>query len=178
MSDNQPLSQERSSLRESVRAELEEARKQFFALLDSLSEADFRQKSISSAWTIKELLVHIVFWLRETPRVVRIVQTGRGIRNIPEPLFDWLNLWLTRLMAWRQTRQSIAAHYERAYRAILKLVEGIQVDEWGKGASFGGPFHGEYRTIEMIIRSHHTHVQEHAMEIWRSLSREPMIYNN
>jgi hypothetical protein len=82
----------------------------FFA---TLSEADFRQKSIASAWTIKELLVHIVFWLRETPRVVKVVRTGRGIRSI-----------------------------------------------------------GEYRTIETIIRSHHTHFQEHATEIWQSLSRE------
>ena len=36
----------------------------------------------------------------------------------------------------------------------------------------GGPFHGEYRTIETIIRSYHTHVQEHTAEIWRSLPRE------
>jgi len=116
------------------------------------------------------LLVHIVFWLRQTPGVVRVVRTGRGIRTIPTSLFDWLNLWLTRLAAWRQNRQSILARYERAYQATLRLVEGIAEEEWNKGASFGGPFHGEYRTIEIIIRSHRAHLQQHAAEIRQSLS--------
>ncbi len=172
MSDTPPLSPQSPSLQETIQAELEETRRDFFVLLAALSETNLRQKSTSSAWTIKELLVHIVFWLRETPRIVTTVRTGRGIRSIPTPMFDWLNLWLTRLAAWKQTRQSITAQYERAYQATLKLVEGLPQDEWNKGASFGGPFHGEYRTIETIIRSHHTHVQEHATEIWRSLSRE------
>ncbi len=35
----------------------------------------------------------------------------------------------------------------------------------------GGPFHGEYRTIEIILRSYRAHFQEHAAEIRQSLSR-------
>ena len=171
MSESQPLSSPSASLQESVRAELEESRRDFLALLASLSETDLQQKSVTCAWTVKELLVHIVFWLRQTPGVVRVVRTGRGIRRIPTSLFDWLNLWLTRLAAWRQTRQSITTHYERAYQATLRLVEGIQTEEWNKGAAFGGPFHGEYRTIETILRSHRAHLQEHAAEIRQSLSR-------
>jgi hypothetical protein len=100
-----------------------------------------------------------------------VVRTGPGIRKIPTSLFDWLNLWLTRLVAWRQTRQSILARYERAYQATLRLIEGIRTEEWNKGASFGGPFHGEYRTTETIIRSHRAHFQQHAAEIRQSLSR-------
>ncbi len=171
MSESQAASSPSASPQESVRAELEEARRDFLTLLASLSETDLQQKSLTSAWTVKELLVHIVFWLNQTPGVVRIVRTGRGIRSIPTPLFDWLNLWLTRVAAWRQTRQSIQASYERAYQATLRLVESIRTDEWNKGASFGGPFHGEYRTIEIIIRSHRTHLQEHTAEIRQSLSR-------
>ena len=59
MSENHPLSRERSFLPETILAELEETRRQFLALLASLSEADFQQKSTSSAWTVKQLLVHI-----------------------------------------------------------------------------------------------------------------------
>ena len=171
MSDSQPVPSPSASLQEIVRAELEETRSDFLALLASLSETDLQQKSVMSAWTVKELLVHIVFWLRQTPGVVRVVRTGRGIRRIPTSLFDWLNLWLTRVAAWRQTRQSIQARYEQAYQAALRLVEGMGAEEWNKGASFGGPFHGEYRTIETIIRSHRAHFQQHAAEIRQSLSR-------
>jgi hypothetical protein len=171
MPDSQPVSSPSASLQEIIRAELQETRNDFLALLASLSETDLQQKSVMSAWTVKELLVHIVFWLRQTPGVVRVVRTGRGIRTIPTSLFNWLNLWLTRLAAWRQTRQSILARYERAYQATLRLVEGIGTEEWNKGASFGGPFHGEYRTIEIIIRSHRSHLQQHAAEIRQSLSR-------
>jgi hypothetical protein len=88
MSDSQPVSSSSASLREIVRAELEETRNDFLALLASLSETDLQQKSVMSAWTVKELLVHIVFWLRQTPGVVRVVRTGRGIRKIPTSLFD------------------------------------------------------------------------------------------
>ncbi len=49
------------SLPEIVRTELEEARSDFLALLVSLSETDLQQKSVTSAWTVKEVLVHIVF---------------------------------------------------------------------------------------------------------------------
>ena len=73
MSDNHSFSPQSSSLQETIQAELEETRRDFLALLATLYEADFRQKSIASAWTIKELLVHIVFWLRETPRIVTMV---------------------------------------------------------------------------------------------------------
>jgi hypothetical protein len=171
MSESHPFSSPSASLQDIVRAELEETRSDFLALLATLSETDLQQKSVMSAWTVKELLVHIVFWLRQTPGVVKMVRTGWGIRRIPTPLFDWLNLWLTRMAAWRQTRQAIMTRYERAYQATLRLVEGIQPDEWNKGASFGGPFHGEYRTIEIILRSHRAHFQEHAAEIRQSLSR-------
>ncbi|HZU67543.1 MAG TPA: DinB family protein [Ktedonobacteraceae bacterium] len=44
-----------------MRTELEEARSDFLALLVSLSETDLQQKSVTSAWTVKEVLVHIVF---------------------------------------------------------------------------------------------------------------------
>lgn len=171
MSDNRPFSFQNASTRETIQAELAEARKSFLALLASLSDADFRQKSTTSAWTVKELLVHMVFWLNETPRAITMVRRGK-VRKISASLFAWLNLWLTRLAAWRQTRQSITTRYERAYQALLLLVAGIQEQEWKQGASFGGPFHGEYRTIEKIIRSHRTHVQEHSAEIWQSLYRE------
>lgn len=61
MPDSQPVSSPSASLQEIIRAELEETRNDFLALLASLSETDLQQKSVTSAWTVKEVLVHIVF---------------------------------------------------------------------------------------------------------------------
>lgn len=168
MSDNQPCCHPNSFPSITVETELSDAREEFLALLASLSDTDFNRKSTVSIWTVKELLVHMVFWLRQTPRAVTLVRAGKSPPHIPGALFAWINIWFTRLSAWRQDRESIINQYEQAFQIVVQLAEGIQEQEWQRGASFGAPFY-EYRTIEKIICSHRTHVHEHVTEIQQSL---------
>jgi len=168
MSANQPVCYPNAFLSTTIEIELAKAREEFLALLASLSDTDLKRKSTVSVWTVKELLVHIIFWLRQTPRVVTLVRVGKSPPHIPGVLFAVINIWLTRLVVWQQDRESIIKQYEQAFQNVMQLTEGIQEQEWQRGASFGAPFY-EYRTIEKIIRSHRTHVQEHATEIRQSL---------
>jgi hypothetical protein len=168
MSANQPFSQLDSFPRTTIETALTDAREEFLALVASLSDTDFKRKSTVSIWTVKELLVHVVFWLQQTPRAVTLVRDGKSPPHIPGVLFDRINIWLTRLSAWHQDRESIINKYEQAFQAVVQLAEGIQEQEWQRGALFGAPFY-EYRTVEKILCSHHTHVHEHAIEIRQSL---------
>lgn len=155
--------------REIIRAELEETGKNFHQLLDSLSNEDLRRKGVNSAWTIGELLVHIIYWLNYTPRVVKMLRKGTGIRNVPLFLFDWANIWLTRFAARKVTVRSIRLRYDAAHDVTLRALDGIRDDEWGKSATF---IKGEVSTMESIFHSIRSHFEEHAVQIRESLGRD------
>jgi hypothetical protein len=89
-------------------------------------------------------------------------------RAIPPALFDRLNILLTRRAAWQQTRQTIAQRYDQAYQTALKSLESIRLEEWALGARFAA-YHGEYRTIATIFRSHVEHQAAYLDEIRRGL---------
>ncbi len=162
--EHQTALHQAQQLQDTIRAELAESRQRFHVLLDSLSDADLQRKSTNPAWTNGEMLAHIIYWLGYTPRAVKYVRRHRGIRHLPPFLFDWLNIRLTRYAARNMTRQALAERYERAYEATLHVLESVQPHEWTQGAYFIG---NEYRTIEIIIRSHAQHFTEHAAQIRR-----------
>lgn len=168
MPDNPLFDYPSTSIDETVMAELLAARAEFLALLASLSDRDLERKSVASVWTLKEVMVHVVFWLQQTPRVIARARVGKSPPHIPRQIFDWINIWLTRRAARRQDRASIIERYEQAFQAVTQLVEDIPAQEWQRGAAFGAPFY-EYRTVEKILLSHRTHVQEHMAEIRASL---------
>ncbi len=163
---DQPDLAQSELLRDAIRAELAETRRRFHALLATLSDADLQRKSINPAWTIGELLVHIIYWLGRTPQVVEDVRKRRGVRHFPRFLFNWLNIPLTRAAVRTLTCQALAEQYDAAYAETLTVLEGIQPEEWNKGATF---IAGEHRTIERIMRSHAPHFEEHAEQIRQSI---------
>ena len=155
--------------REAIRAELEETRKNFHQLLDSLSNEDLRRKSINARWTIGELLVHVIYWLDYTPRIVEMLRKGTGIRNVPVLLFDLANIWLTRFAARKVTVRSIGLRYDEAHDVTLRALDGVRDDEWGKSATF---IKGEVSTMESIFHSIRSHFEEHAVQIRESLGHD------
>jgi hypothetical protein len=159
---------ESDRLRESIRAELEETRLAFHALLDALSDADLRRRSANPAWTIGELLAHVILWFGDTPRSVADVRRGFGARHVPPWLFDWLNVWITRFIARNPTREGLARRYDIAHRAVLKALDGVRPGEWRKAAAFIG---NERWTIEDLFRAGRRHFREHAEQIGRSPAR-------
>ncbi len=147
-----------------VKNDLIEAREEFMALLASLSDEDFNWKNAESTWTIKELLVHVLFWLQQTSRLVEMMLQGKHLPHVPDVVFNWANLWITRIVARRQDRASMIRQYDLAFQKLMQLVDNIPPDDWLTGFYFGAPFH-KYRTIEMVMRSQRIHMREHGDEI-------------
>jgi hypothetical protein len=148
-----------------LRRQLEETRCAFHAVVEQLSDADWHQKASSTAWTIGEVLTHLVYSLAHTPEAIEHVRQEKNYHN-PPSFLSWLGHLINRRLAQQsarsQTRTSILARYDKAHTAMLATVEGMRDDEWGRGAYCFG---AGYKTILDLCQMLPGHFQEHAAQI-------------
>ncbi|WP_069802389.1 DinB family protein [Thermogemmatispora onikobensis] len=154
--------------RSALCAQLEETRLAFHALVASLSEEVWHSKHTASAWTVRELLSHIVDGLAHAPDAIDHARHGKPFLNLP-PFLHWLtapaNFWLSKWHARGQTRQTILARYDAAHQVLLHKIEGIRDDEWSRGA----PCYGEgYKTVLDLCVLPIRHLSEHAAQLPRA----------
>jgi hypothetical protein len=154
--------------RAALRAELEDTRLAFHALLNALSDADLRRHGTNPTWTIKEELWHVTFALGFQMGMLRRARQGRNRLPVPIPLRDWVSERLVRLRGRRATRQSLARRYDAAHAAFLAVVDSIKDDEWQRGARFFG---GEFRRVAELAQRPAEHFAEHEAAIRQALSK-------
>ena len=159
---------ETQPIREHIRTELEKTRAAFLDLLQTISDDDLRRKSANAAWTVKELLFHIVLGLEYVPKEVNAARKGKNLMAMPQSLYDRLIIGFTRLGALFQNRQSLLKKYERAYDAVLTCLDSIDETEWQKTTTY---FYVE-ATIEELFHRQVIHFEEHATQIRQGLGRE------
>ncbi len=136
-----------------LRAQLEEMRTAYHALMESLTDADWHRKTISTAWTVGEVMTHLADTLAEKPETIAHVRRGKNHLNLP-PFLNWLapgiGYLLVKGSARRQTCQTILT------------LEGIRDDEWGGGAYCYGE---GYKTILGLCVMPNRHFKEHAAQV-------------
>jgi uncharacterized damage-inducible protein DinB len=151
--------------RTALRAQLEETRTAYHALMASLSDADWDQKTGSTAWTVGEMMTHLADTLADKPAAIASVRRGKNYLNFP-PALHWLAMRIgyrqVKQSARRQTCQTILARYDQAYAALLATLEGIKDQEWTLGAFCYGE---GYKTIPEVCQMVVSHFQEHAAQI-------------
>jgi hypothetical protein len=151
--------------RTALRAQLEETRLAFHALVESLSDDEWDRKQTVTAWTVRELLSHIVDGLAHTPDAIDHVRRGKPFLNLP-PVLNWLthpaNYWLSKWKSRDQTRQMVLARYDAAHEALLNKMEGIRDDEWSCGAHCYGE---GYMTVLDLCVLPNRHLEEHAAQL-------------
>jgi hypothetical protein len=152
--------------RESIRAELAATRDVFHQLLDGFSAADWRRPTANPAWTVGDLLHHLVSSLELLPAEVAHARQGKGMYNLPPFLRDPLNATITRLGARRQSLPLIAQRYDVAYAAALRTLDEVQDDEWRRGARFWGE---GFLDIEGLFRAQAHHFAEHGSALAAAL---------
>jgi hypothetical protein len=148
-----------------LRAQLEETRAAYHALMESLSDADWHQKTHSTAWTVGEMMTHLADTLADKPAGIASVRRGKNYLN-PPPALHWLAMRISYMLVKRsargQTRQTILARYDQAYSTLLATFDGIKDQEWGLGAFCYGE---GYKTIFDVFQMVVNHFQEHAAQI-------------
>ncbi len=160
-------------IKEGLRHELEETRLAYHALLEKLDDNDLALPSMNPAWNIGQVFYHITTAHQFLPQDVRIFRGGRMITP-PDWLFNFINVWFTRLLGLRHDRRSLAALYDRRHQAVMKTLEGIEDDEWSQTAGLEarkGFLAGGLATLADMFHYLTTHYHDHEAEIKESLAR-------
>jgi hypothetical protein len=153
--------------REAIRAELQSTRAAYHDLLDSISDDDWKKKKTGNkAWSVKQMMAHMASAPAYTAGSVNMVRRGKGF-NPPSLIADRLNVLMTRWLARKATPDSVAEQYDEGHERLIELLDGVQDDEWSKGAKF----FGQHQTIEQLFQSVPDHLQEHAPDVKRGLGR-------
>ena len=168
----QPESSEGGSLSEEIRAELEVTRQAYHALLDVLSDQDWRKPSGNAAWTVGQLMYHMTVAPRMLPADVGLIRRGGWMPNLPAFLFNWSNVLMTRWGARKETVHSLGVLYDAAHDKVLNLLETIQDEEWGLGREYPDwdPMLSGYVTLERLFRYLTIHFEVHEEQVRQGLA--------
>jgi hypothetical protein len=160
------------SPREEIRAELEATREAYHALLDSLSEEDWKKASGNPAWTVGQVLVHMTFAPRMLPADVGMIRRGGWMPKLPAFLFNWSNVLMTRWMARKETIHTVGALYDAAHASTLAVLDTIQDDEWALGREYPDwdPMLSGYVTLERLFRYVKLHFEVHQEQVRQGLA--------
>ncbi len=164
---------EANPLREEIRQELESTRQAYHALLDSLSEEDWKKPSGNPAWTVGQLMVHMTFAPRMLPADVNLIRNGGWMPKLPAFLFNWANVLMTRWTARNQSPRSVGALYDAAHDRALALLETIQEDEWSLSREYPDwdPMLSGTVTLKRLFRYLADHFEVHAEQVGQGLNR-------
>jgi uncharacterized damage-inducible protein DinB len=157
-------------MRHALAAEPEATRQAFYAIVATLSPADWTRPSANPAWTIGEVLWHITGYLFLIPQQLIWLQTGTfpDLAHQSAEDLNRGNVRQTRAEAQHQTVTSIIQAYEAGHAATLAALQSVRGDQWRIGVrmpDMGSSFTGEYRTIEALFRYHARHFAEHVAQI-------------
>jgi hypothetical protein len=148
-----------------LRAQLDETRAAYHALMESLTEADWHRKTATTAWTVGEVMTHLADTLAAKPETIAHIRKGKNHLNLP-PGLRWLapgiGYLLVKYSARRKSRHTILARYDQAYSALMTAIDGIQDQEWNLGAyCYGEGYKTMFEVCQMVV----SHFQEHAAQI-------------
>ncbi len=172
---------ERDELRDSLRAELDSTRQDFYSLVNSLSDQDLERRSLNPGWTNRELLFHILLafiLLESLGPMARF--WGRLPRSAFKPfawlldaftgLFNWVNALGPRGAGRVFTRARLLKRYDRVHQIALKMIDSMSDEEWARGMYYPArwdPLFSGYMTIEQVFRYPAIHFHFHAQQIAR-----------
>ena len=149
-----------------LRNELESTRAAFHALLDSLSEADWKKKSANAAWSVGQLMWHLGFGMDFFPRAIEYCRKGTG-PNPPAFVIGIGNVMITRFGSRGATPRSASEKYDEGNAKLLSLLDSIGDDEWSKSARI---YQNDY-TIAKLFPEVTVHFREHEADILKGLGR-------
>ena len=175
------MSANHQSIQKEIRRELEIARAQFHVLLDSLSEQDFQRQSLNPGWTNGEIMAHMTFGFIIVNVLLPMARLWRRLPKGSSKWFAWLLNALTGPFNWMNalgargqgkvfTRQRIGKIYDRAYFALLKKVNSIDENEWGRGMYYPTKWDAnfdEFMTVEKLFHYPVIHFNFHRSQIAR-----------
>ena len=161
--------------KDAIRRELETARSEFHALLDSLSDEGWERQSLNPAWTNGHLLFHITLGFGLIPSLLPLIRLfGRlplgysrpfaSLLNWFTPLFNRVNAIAPLVGVRIYSRESLGKKFDSVLDAIVKRLDLTVDEEWESGMYAPvkwEPRFAEYMKIEDFFRYPVVHFQHH-----------------
>jgi DinB superfamily len=168
--------------RRAVRAELELARAEFHEVRRSLSERDWRARSLNPGWTNGEIMFHAAFGFMIVSRLAPMVRFWSrlppgfsslfaDILNLLTPVFNVVNALGARGGSRYYSRGRIGQRFDREVASILDLLTKLPDDEWSAGMYYPTRWDGlftEYMTLSDVFRYPVKHFRFHASQLSRA----------
>lgn len=145
--------------RQAMRAELEATRTAYHQLMAAISERQWRLQAVSSKWTWREVMQHLVWAVEQLPDEVASARMGKGMFNYPGWVANPASYWITRWNSRAATRDTLLLRYDVAIDAVLRTLDDVPERDFEKSAPFYG--HGFY-TVAELFRTPADHLAEHA----------------
>lgn len=156
-----------SSPRAALRADMETNRAAFHALLAALSEADLARPSANPAFSVKEIMHHMVQSLQVVPWEARAARGGHNLFAMPQRFYDVLMIPVTRLNALFQSKASLARGYDAAHTQAVQALESVPDSDWARPLQM---FY-VHTTLEDVFRRQAQHIAEHAAQVKAGLNQ-------
>ena len=153
---------------EALRAELNQTREDYRALLLSLSEADMDRKSPDQSWNVRQLAYHMALGMGFMSNTVDRVRQGKSF-NPPGPLMAPLNLAAMLMIKRRSrgaTKDSLLALYDEGHGRALQMLDEMTQSEWSQQAKVFGDLVSPAESFHHMTE----HFAEHSAEIHSALN--------
>lgn len=167
------------SLKEELVREMEDTRRDFHHLLESVPEALYNHPSDNPAWTVGEVLFHISLAPRFLTADLRLILRQSWLTRligalVPKSLFDRLNEHFTRRWASRNmTRVKLGRVYDEAHNQALRALVNLKEEDFDMSLKY--PDYDEMLagivSVEKLYRYITIHFKAHEEQIHRIIER-------
>jgi hypothetical protein len=169
------------SIKAGLRAELESTRADFHELLQTLSDEAWHRQSRNLGWTNGQILFHMTFGFMILRSLIPLVRVFGSLPkqysklfskalDLATPLFNRINAFGARGGGTVFGRRRLGARFESTYRSLLRMLDTIGDDEWGKGMYYPtrwDPLFDEYMTLEKLFQYPIMHFRFHRDQLAR-----------
>lgn len=148
--------------------ELDETHRRFFALVESIPEADYPLPTENPAWTVGDILYHITLGPRALALEIWVTIHAGGLYNLlmrhfPSRFFNSVNAWFGNRRR-RISRQSLLKAYGRAHTIIKSRLRRTREEDLLKTAVYPLDYVSDLKgevSVERLFRYVTGHFEEH-----------------
>ena len=148
--------------------ELDETHRRFFALVESIPEADYPLPTENPAWTVGDILYHITLGPRALALEIWVTIHAGGLYNLlmrhfPSRFFNSVNAWFGNRRR-RISRQSLIKAYGRAHTVIKSRLRRTREEDLLKTAVYPLDYVSDLKgevSVERLFRYVTGHFEEH-----------------
>ncbi len=170
---------EGGEIRDSILTGMEDSRRTFHALVDSMDESGFKRQSLNPGWTNGEILAHVTFGfmiLNSLLPLVRVMarlpgqysQALASTLNFLTVPFNWINKLGARGQGRVFTRARIGGLFDRNINRLIGVATRVKDSEWERGMYYPTKWDSNFdrfMTVEKLLRYPIQHFNFHINQI-------------